>query len=106
MKYRQAKGDRLGLLARGAMIFALLAVGCGHAAAQRDRSMRTVSQYPIVGDDGQRVANHPVADAPELVRSCARAVLEYRAVKCHPPRTACTTGSHASRFGLNRRGRV
>jgi protein-disulfide isomerase len=38
-----------------------LALACGAAAAQqRDRSMLRVSQYPLVTDDGQRIANHAV----------------------------------------------
>jgi len=33
----------------------------GHSVAQqRDRSMQYVSEYPLVGDDGQRVPNHTV----------------------------------------------
>jgi protein-disulfide isomerase len=30
------------------------------AAQQRDRSMATVSEFPLLGDDGQRVPNHTV----------------------------------------------
>ena len=30
------------------------------AAQQRDRSMQYVSEYPLTGDDGQRVPNHTV----------------------------------------------
>lgn len=30
------------------------------AAQQRDRSMQSVSEYPLTGDDGQRVPNHTV----------------------------------------------
>src|SRR4029077_15027356 len=33
----------------------------GHAVAQqRDRSMATVAEIPLTGDDGQQVANHAV----------------------------------------------
>ena len=39
---------------------ALLAWTHGAAAQQRDRSMQQVSEYPLVGDDGQRVPNHTV----------------------------------------------
>ncbi len=44
-----------------ALALALL-LGCGgHGMAQeRDRSMRYVSEFPLVGDDGQRVPNHTV----------------------------------------------
>ena len=45
------------VLAAGIAV-ALLA---GHAAAQdRDRSMATVAEIPLAGDDGQQVANHAV----------------------------------------------
>jgi protein-disulfide isomerase len=42
-------------------------------AQQRDRSMRLVSELPLIGDDGQRVANHavdlpgPIAQLPGAV---------------------------------------
>jgi protein-disulfide isomerase len=54
-------------MTRGSALFsavlALVVLGlwCGVTAAQRDRSWQSVSDFPIVGDDGQRVANHPVA---------------------------------------------
>lgn len=54
---------QLHRLAAAALAFALILVlaGIGHVAAQqRDPSARLVSQYPLVGDDGQRVANHAV----------------------------------------------
>ncbi len=41
-----------------ALTLALMASGA--AAQQRDRSMQTVSELPLVGDDGQPVANHAV----------------------------------------------
>ena len=41
-----------------------------------------------------------------LPRSCARAVLEKRAVYRRPAREVCRTGSHRSRRGLNRRGAI
>jgi protein-disulfide isomerase len=43
-------------------------VGCGpHAAAQqRDSALRSVSQYPLVGDHGQSVANHAVTLAAPI----------------------------------------
>jgi protein-disulfide isomerase len=43
------------------LAFALI-LGCGGyiAAQERDRSAVHISEYPIVGDDGQRVANHAV----------------------------------------------
>lgn len=48
-------------LTAAALAFALVFACVGYAAAQqRDRSARTVSEYPILGDDGQRVANHMV----------------------------------------------
>jgi protein-disulfide isomerase len=39
---------------------ALALVATGAAAQQRDRAMQTVSELPLVGDDGQPVANHAV----------------------------------------------
>jgi len=42
-------------------------------AQQRDRSMQFVQEYPLVGDDGQRVANHavrlnaPIEELPGVV---------------------------------------
>jgi protein-disulfide isomerase len=49
-----------------AAALALLLFGAGGIAAQeRDRSMQRVSEYRLVGDDGQRVPNHTVKlDAP------------------------------------------
>jgi protein-disulfide isomerase len=44
---------------RGALT--LLVAWAGHALAQeRDRSMQYVSEFPLVGDDGQRIPNHTV----------------------------------------------
>ncbi len=41
--------------------FALALVCAGQAAAQQhDRSMQTVAEYPLTGDDGQRLPNHTV----------------------------------------------
>src|SRR5580704_12700141 len=39
-----------------------LAIGCCTVAAaqERDRSMQLVSEFPLTGDDGQRLANHTV----------------------------------------------
>src|ERR1700676_3467307 len=46
------------VLAAGFAVAALLA---GHAVAQeRDRSMASVAEIPLTGDDGQQVANHAV----------------------------------------------
>jgi protein-disulfide isomerase len=43
------------------LALALVLAAAGHTLAQqRDRSMRDVTQYPLVGDDGQRVPNHTV----------------------------------------------
>jgi protein-disulfide isomerase len=39
---------------------ALALVATGAAAQQRDRAMQAVSELPLVGDDGQPVANHAV----------------------------------------------
>jgi protein-disulfide isomerase len=50
-------------LVRAAAVLALAALSAWPAAApaqQRDRSMVAVSEYPLTGDDGQRVANHTV----------------------------------------------
>jgi protein-disulfide isomerase len=38
----------------------LVAGSFGIAGAQRDRSWRSQSTYALIGDDGQRVPNHPV----------------------------------------------
>jgi protein-disulfide isomerase len=53
--------DRISPLLLGVLALALVLALCGGTFAQRDRSMRDVAQYPIVGDDGQRVSNHSVA---------------------------------------------
>jgi protein-disulfide isomerase len=43
------------------LALALALVCVGHAVAQqRDRSMKSLSEYPLIGDDGQRVPNHTV----------------------------------------------
>ena len=48
-------------LAAAALAFALILACLGNVAAQqRDRSARFVSEFPLVGDDGQRVPNHTV----------------------------------------------
>lgn len=53
-----------------ALAFALPAAG---GAQQRDRSMALVSEFPLAGDDGQRVPNHtvkllgPIAALPGVV---------------------------------------
>jgi protein-disulfide isomerase len=42
-------------------LVALFAASAEHGAAQqRDRSMLSVSEFPLVGDDGQRIPNHTV----------------------------------------------
>jgi protein-disulfide isomerase len=43
-----------------AVALTLLVAGGAAAAQERDRSMQSVSEFPLVGDDGQRVANHTV----------------------------------------------
>ena len=44
-----------------AIVIAVLMAWCGIAGAQgRDRSMQLVSEFPLVNDDGQRLANHSV----------------------------------------------
>ncbi len=56
-------------LTAAALALALIAVCAGHTVAQqRDRSMHYVSEYPLVGDDGQRVPNHTVK-LPGLIES-------------------------------------
>lgn len=48
-------------LAATIVTLALLLAGSAYVAAQqRDRSARFISEYPLLGDDGQRVANHRV----------------------------------------------
>ncbi|MGH6674017.1 MAG: DsbA family protein [Xanthobacteraceae bacterium] len=49
-------------------VAALLAFCAVGLAQERDRSMRSVSQYPLVGDDGQRLPNHRV-DLPGPIES-------------------------------------
>lgn len=49
------------ILTAAALAFALILDCGGHGGAQdRDRSTRHVSEFPLVGDDGQRVPNHTV----------------------------------------------
>ena len=48
------------VLAAGLAVLALLAGGAGTAAQDRDRSMATVTEIPLTGDDGQEVPNHAV----------------------------------------------
>jgi protein-disulfide isomerase len=61
--------DKKSRLLLGALTMALLCAFGGYAAAQRDRSQLGVSQFAIVGDEGQHIANHTVpaklADAIE-----------------------------------------
>jgi protein-disulfide isomerase len=47
------------LLLLGALAFCV-ALSAGAGAQQRDRSMQLVSEFPLVNDDGQRLANHTV----------------------------------------------
>lgn len=60
-------------LAATATLAVLLAFCATGFAQERDRSMRYVSEYPLVGDDGQRVSNHrvtlpgPIEDLPGAV---------------------------------------
>jgi protein-disulfide isomerase len=46
-----------------------LILGCaGHGVAQqRDRSMRFVSEFPLIGDDDQRIPNHTVKLPPASI---------------------------------------
>ncbi len=47
----------------------MLLLGISVAVAQtRDRSMQAVSEFPLTGDDGQRVANHSVTVAKPIDR--------------------------------------
>jgi len=48
------------VLAAGLAVLALLAGDAGTAAQDRDRSMATVAEIPLTGDDGQEVPNHAV----------------------------------------------
>lgn len=50
----------LRTLTAGALALAVCLDGLYGAAQARDRAMMSVSQYPLVGDDGQRIANHAV----------------------------------------------
>jgi protein-disulfide isomerase len=43
-----------------ALTAAALAVLCAAPAQDRDRAMRYVSEFPLIGDDGQRTPNHAV----------------------------------------------
>src|SRR5271157_6014502 len=43
-----------------ALAIALLLGICAAFAQTRDRSMQAVSEFPLTGDDGQRVPNHSV----------------------------------------------
>jgi protein-disulfide isomerase len=48
------------VLAAGLATLALLAGYAGAAAQDRDRSMATVAEIPLIGDEGQEVPNHAV----------------------------------------------
>ena len=49
------------ILLRTAFAVAVLCTWSGHGGAQgRDRSMRLISEFPLVNDDGQRLPNHTV----------------------------------------------
>jgi protein-disulfide isomerase len=51
----------LPILLSAALAAALVAFGNGKSAAQtRDRTMLSLSQYPLFNDDGQRLPNHSV----------------------------------------------
>jgi protein-disulfide isomerase len=54
------RSGRFLFLARGALALALIVAGCGLAAAQRDRAWRDQSVFAIIGDNDERVPNHPV----------------------------------------------
>jgi protein-disulfide isomerase len=47
------------VVASSALAFALI-VGGTALAQQRDRAMQAVAEFPLMGDDGQRVPNHSV----------------------------------------------
>lgn len=61
-------------------------------AQQRDRSMQYVAQYPLVGDDGQRVPNHavklpgPIESLPGVVTAAnpdgATTLVEFYDLNC------------------------
>jgi protein-disulfide isomerase len=51
---------RSSVLAAILAIAALPVWSAGAAAQQRDRAMASVSEFPLLGDDGQRVPNHAV----------------------------------------------
>ena len=54
---------------RPAALAIALLLGASIASAQtRDRSMQAVSEFPLTGDDGQRVANHSVTVAKPIDR--------------------------------------
>jgi protein-disulfide isomerase len=54
---------------RPAALAIALLLGASIALAQnRDRSMQTVAEFPLTGDDGQRVANHSVTVAKPIDR--------------------------------------
>jgi len=69
-------------------------------AQQRDRSMQLVQQFPLVGDDGQRVANHavrlnaPVEELPGVVVAANPAgkttLVEFYDLNCPYCRIAST----------------
>ncbi len=61
LRRRGAITMRLRSLTAAALALALIVGGSGYGVAQqRDHSMRYLSEYPLVGDDGQRVPNHTV----------------------------------------------
>lgn len=57
----------LPILLSAVLAAALVACGNGDGAAQaRDRTMLSVSQYPLFNDDGQRLPNHSVKPAAPI----------------------------------------
>lgn len=57
-----------GLAAAALTLVAAIAAFGSTAAQQRDRTMRFVAEYPLLGDDGEHVSNHAVKLARPIER--------------------------------------
>jgi protein-disulfide isomerase len=80
------------LIAAAALTVALVVCGAHAIAQQRDRSMQYVSEYPLIGDAGERVPNHtvklpgPIESLPGVVIAANRTgktpLIEFYDLNC------------------------
>jgi protein-disulfide isomerase len=54
------KQSAVRVVSAAVAIIALLVLNAGAGAQERDRSAAAIAEYPLTGDDGQRVPNHTV----------------------------------------------